>query len=153
LPNPAGGMALDRRFRASRLFCGNMGFENVEAHDVPDGIVENKTKEVEFDDRMEPASKVVEQRGEIALLGDGLADFEQGFKLTPGVFERGGKRHFRRRDHGIRHRRQDSTRVGEGSTGGGPLSAVRPNRSHYSRASDQSWGSGNETAQTNYYRE
>jgi hypothetical protein len=24
--------------------------------------------------------------------------------LAPGVFERGGKRHFRRRDDGIRHR-------------------------------------------------
>jgi len=94
LPNPAGGMALDRRFRASRLFCGNMGFENVEAHDVPDGIVENKTKEVESMNRMEPASKVVETaRGDRAA-GRCLADFEQGFKLTPGVFERGGKRHF-----------------------------------------------------------
>ena len=70
----------------------------------------------DLDDRMEPASKVVEQRGEIALLGDGLADFEQGFELTPGVFERGGERHFRRGDDGIRHRRQDNTRVGGGST-------------------------------------
>jgi hypothetical protein len=32
------------------------------------------------------------------------------------VFERGGKRHFRRRDDGIRHRKQDNTRVGGGST-------------------------------------
>jgi hypothetical protein len=32
------------------------------------------------------------------------------------VFERGGKRHFRRRDDGIRHRRQDNTAVGGGST-------------------------------------
>jgi hypothetical protein len=36
--------------------------------------------------------------------------------LTPGVFERGGKRHFRRGDDGIRHRKQDNTRVGGGST-------------------------------------
>jgi hypothetical protein len=36
--------------------------------------------------------------------------------LAPGVFERGGKRHFRRRDHGIRHRRQDSIWIGGGST-------------------------------------
>src|SRR5207245_9203371 len=99
-----------------------------EGNDVPDGIVENKTKEVEFDDRMEPASKVVEKRGEIALLSDGLADFEQGFELTPGVFERGGKRHFRRRDDGIRHRRQDSTRVGGGSTGGGHHRSTRSAR-------------------------
>jgi hypothetical protein len=109
-------MALDGRLRASRLFCRNIGFENVEAHDVPDGIVENKTKEVEFDNGVQAAGKVVEQRGEIALLSDGLADFEQGFELTPGVFERRGKRHFRRRDDGIRHRRQDSIWIGGGST-------------------------------------
>src|SRR5437879_2661456 len=96
-----------------------MCFENVETHDVRDGIVENKTKEVEFDNRMKPAGKVVKKCGEIALLGDGLANFEQGFELTPGVFERGGKRHFRRRDDRIRHTWQDSTRVGEGSTADG----------------------------------
>jgi len=130
-----------------------MGFENVEAHDVPDGIVENKTKEVEFDDRMEPASKVVEQRGEIALLGDGLADFEQGFKLTPGVFERGG----------------NATSGGEitGSAIEGRiapgLAKAQPEAGRYRRYGLTALttlahrinlgGSGNETAQTNYYRE
>jgi hypothetical protein len=64
----------------------------------------------------------VEKRGKIALLRDGLADFEQGFELTPGVFERGGKRHFRRRNDGVRHRRQDNTRVGAGSTCGNRVS-------------------------------
>jgi hypothetical protein len=32
------------------------------------------------------------------------------------VFERGGESHFRRRNDGFRHRKQDSTRVGGGST-------------------------------------
>jgi hypothetical protein len=32
------------------------------------------------------------------------------------VFQRGGERHFRRRNNGVRHRRQDSTRIGAGST-------------------------------------
>jgi hypothetical protein len=36
--------------------------------------------------------------------------------LTPGVFKRGGERHVRRRNDGVRHTRQDNTRVGEGST-------------------------------------
>jgi len=58
----------------------------------------------------------VEKRGEIALLGDGLADFEQGFELTPRMFKRGGERHFRRGDDGIRHRGQDNIWVGGGST-------------------------------------
>jgi hypothetical protein len=69
--------------------CGDMGFKNVEPHDVPDGIVEDKTEEVEFDNGVQAAGKVVEERGQIALLGDGLADFKQGFELAPGVFERG----------------------------------------------------------------
>jgi hypothetical protein len=43
--------------------------------------------------------------------------------LTPGVFERGGERHFRRGDDGIRHRRQDNIWVGGGSTAGEPTSA------------------------------
>jgi hypothetical protein len=121
LPNPAGRIALDRRFRASHLFRGDMGFENVKAHDVADGIVEDKAKEVEFDNRMEPAGEVVEKRREIALLGDGLADFEQGFELTPGVFERGGKRHFRRRDHGIRHRGRIASGLAEAQPEGQSL--------------------------------
>jgi hypothetical protein len=81
--------------------------------------MKDERKEIEVDDGMEAAGKVVEKRGEIALLGDGLTDFEQGFKLAPGVFERGGKRHFRRGDDGFRHRRQDNIWVGEGSTKGG----------------------------------
>jgi hypothetical protein len=32
------------------------------------------------------------------------------------VFERGGERHFRRRNDGVRHTRQDNTRVGGCST-------------------------------------
>jgi hypothetical protein len=32
------------------------------------------------------------------------------------VFQRGGERHFRRRNNGVRHSRQDNTRVAAGST-------------------------------------
>jgi hypothetical protein len=78
--------------------------------------VKNEGEEVEVDDGMEAAGKVVEQRGEIALLGDGLAYFEQGFELMPGVLKGGRERHFRRGDDGIRHGRKDNTRVGGGST-------------------------------------
>jgi hypothetical protein len=81
--------------------------------------MENEGEEVKIDDAVETLGKVVEKRGEIALLGDGLADFEQGFELTPGVFERGRERHFRRRNDGVRHTSQDNTRVGAGSTEGG----------------------------------
>jgi hypothetical protein len=95
----------------------------METHNVPRRIVKDETEEVEFDNQVEARGKVVEKRGKIALLGDGLADFQQGFELTPGVFERGGEHHFRRRNDGVRHTRQDNTRVGAGSTAGVPTPA------------------------------
>ena len=116
LPDPSGGIVLDGRFRAGGFFIGNTAFENVETHDVARGVVKDKAEEVEVNDGVEARGEVVEKRGKIALLGDGLADFEQGFELAPGVFERGGESHFRRRNDGVRHTRQDSTRVGGGST-------------------------------------
>jgi hypothetical protein len=58
----------------------------MEPHDIARGIVENEGEEVEIDDGVQALGKVVEQRAKIALPSDGLADFEQGFKLTPGVF-------------------------------------------------------------------
>src|SRR6266550_2250823 len=118
LPDPAGGISLDRRLAAGGLFAGDACGENVEAHDVASGVVQDEGQKIEFDDGAQAVRKIVKQRWKIALLGDGLADFEQGFELTPGVFERGGERHFRRGDDGIRHRKQDNTRVGGGSTQG-----------------------------------
>jgi len=101
LPDPAGGIALNRRFAAGGLFSGDARGENVKSHDVASRIVEDEGQKIEVDDGAQAVRKIVKQRGEIALLGDGLADFEQGFELTPGVFERGGERHFRRGDDGI----------------------------------------------------
>jgi len=93
----------------------------VETHDVARGVVENESEKVEVHDGVETLGEVVEKRGEVALLGDGLANLEQGFKLTPGVFERGGKRHFRRRNDVFRHKKQDNTGVGKRSTAGGRI--------------------------------
>jgi len=116
LPNPAGGVALDRRLAASDFFAGDAGFQNVEAHDIFGGVMEDEREEIEVDDGMEAAGKVVEKRGEITLLGDDLADFEQGFELTPGMFKRRGDGNFRRGNNRFRHRRQDNIWIGEGST-------------------------------------
>ncbi len=118
LPDPAGRMALHGvfDFRGFRFRGGDARLEDMQAHDVLEGVVKDEGEEIEVDDGMEAAGEVVEKRWKIALLCDGLADFEQGFELTPGVLERGGKRHFRRGDDGIRHRRQDNTGVGGGST-------------------------------------
>jgi hypothetical protein len=78
--------------------------------------MKNESEEIEVNHGVEAAGKVVEKRREIALLGDDLADFEQGFELTPGVFKRRSEYDFRRRDDGFRHRKQDNTWLGEGST-------------------------------------
>ena len=96
LPDPAGRMAFDGRFHASDFFRGDATFENMKTHDVADGIVQDEGQEVEFNNRMEAARKIVEKRGEIALLGDGFADFEQGFELTPGMLEGRGEGDFGR---------------------------------------------------------
>ena len=119
LPDPSGGIALDGRLRAGDFFAGDARFENVKAHYVLGGVVKDEGEEIEVDDGMEAAGKVVEKRGKIALLGDSLADFEQGFELTPGMFKRGGERQFRRGDDGFRHRKEDNIWVGGGSTGAG----------------------------------
>jgi hypothetical protein len=57
----------------------------VEAHDVADGIVECESEEIEIDDGVEAFGEIVEECGEVALLGDGFADFEEGFELAAGV--------------------------------------------------------------------
>ena len=111
LPDPTRGGALDGRLTAGGLFAGDARFQNVETHDVARSVVKNEGEEIEVDDGMEAAGKVVEKRGKIALLRDGFADFEQGFELAPGVFKRRGERRFRRRDDVVRHSKQNSTRA------------------------------------------
>ena len=64
---------------------GDARFENVEAHDVAGGIVESEREEIEIDDGVEALGEIVEKCGEVALLGDGFADFEEGFELAAGV--------------------------------------------------------------------
>jgi len=86
-----------------------MRFEDVKAHDVLCGVMQHQAEKIKFNDRVQADGKVVEERGEIALLRNSLAHFEQGFELTPGVLQRGSLRHFRRRDDTLRHKTQDNT--------------------------------------------
>ncbi len=130
LPDPAGGIALDGRLTAGGLFVGDARFQNVETHDVARSVVQDEGQEFEVDDGVQAVRKIVKQCGEIALLGDGLADLKQGLELTPGMFKRGGERHFRRGDDGFRHRRQDNTWVGGGSTAGERASGIGLRQSH-----------------------
>lgn len=118
LPDPAGRMAIDRSF-AARLGGGRQtSFQDVEAHDVANGVVKDEGEKVKIDDAMKTFSKVVKKSVEVAMLGDGFRDFEQSFELTPGLFKRRSGSRFGRGDSRIRHRSQNSIGVGRGSTKG-----------------------------------
>ena len=118
LQDPAGRVTLGGRFAFGRRLCRNATFEDMEAHNIARWIVKDESEEVELHDGVQALGEVVEKRGKIALLRDGLADFQQGFELAPGVFERCGERRFRRRNDVVRHSKENSTRAGEGSTDG-----------------------------------
>jgi hypothetical protein len=89
LPDPASGIALDGGFAAGRLFAWKVSFEDMKTHDVANRVVKDKAEEIEINNGVKPRGKVVEERREVALLRDGLADFQQGFELTTGVVQRG----------------------------------------------------------------
>src|SRR6266581_8096552 len=80
LPDPPGRIAFDRRLRSLDLLRGYARFENVQAHHVLHAVVQDQSEEVKIDYRVKARGKVVEQRGKIALLRDGLAHFEQSFE-------------------------------------------------------------------------
>ncbi len=126
LPDPAGRMAVHRSFAAGFDGSRKTSFENVQAHDVAHGVVKDEGEEIEVHDGMETLGKIVKKCGEVAMLRDGFGHFEQGFELTPGVFERRCGSWFGRGDSGIRHSRQNSIRVGRVSTKLAPEQGVHP---------------------------
>ena len=85
-------MAVNRSFGADVFVVGDARFENVEAHHVAHRIVEREREEIEIDHGMQALGEIVEEFVEVALLGDGFADFEQGFELAARVLVRFGRR-------------------------------------------------------------
>ena len=116
LPDPAGRMAIHSGFRTQSFFVRDARLQDMQTHDVARRVVQGKGEKIEIDDRVQAFREIVEQRREIALLRDGLADFQQGFELLARVFRRRRRRRFRRSNDRVRHNWQDSTRVGGGST-------------------------------------
>ncbi len=78
--------------------------------------MKNESKEIEINDGVEALGEIVKKSGEVAVLGDGFGYFEQGFELTPGMFERRNRGDFGRGNNGIRHRSQNSIRLARVST-------------------------------------
>jgi hypothetical protein len=118
LPDPAGRMTIDRSFAACLGGGRQTSLEDVEAHDVANGVVKDEGEKVKIDDAVETLGKVVKKSVEVAMLGDGFRHFEQGFELTPGLFKRRRGSRFGWGDCRIRHTSQNSIGVGGGSTKG-----------------------------------
>ncbi len=72
--------------RAGPDVRGLLGLEDVHAHDLPLGIVQDQVQVVELGDAVQPAGEVVEQFAEAAVVRDGLGDFQQGLLARGGRF-------------------------------------------------------------------
>src|SRR5271163_2901379 len=111
-------MAFHRRFAPGLDGRWQARFQNVQPHHIAIGIVKHERQEIEVHDTVKPLRKVVKKSREVAMLRDRFRHFEQSFELAPGMFEWRSRRKFGRGDSGIRHRKQNSTQLGRGSTEG-----------------------------------
>jgi hypothetical protein len=76
LPNPTGRDLVDGKFAVRLGLDGIVRLEDVKAHGVVGGFVKDKSQKVEGKNAVETLGEIVEEGFEVALLGDGLADFE-----------------------------------------------------------------------------
>jgi len=91
LPNPARRRGIHRQFLRTFDLGTLARFENVQAHGVARGVVKNQGEEIEGQDGVETLGELVEEGFEVALLGDGLADVEEGLELAAIVLDGGGR--------------------------------------------------------------
>jgi hypothetical protein len=99
LPNPARGNFVDGKF-AVRLWLNRIvRLEDVKAHGVVGRFVKDQGEKVEGKDAVETLGKIVEEGFQVALLGDGFGDFEEGFDLTRGMVD--GRRRVRGRGRSL----------------------------------------------------
>jgi hypothetical protein len=131
LPDPARGMAINWSFTARLGGSRQTSFQDVEAHDVANGIVKDEGEKVKIDDAVKTLGKVVKKSVEVAMLGDGFRHLEQGFELTPGLFKRRRGSRFGWGDSRIRHRSQNSIGVGGGSTKGPGRGRAKQRDKHF----------------------
>jgi len=90
--------------------------------------VKYERQEIEINNTMQAFRKIVKKSRKVAMLRDRFCHFEQGFELAPGMFKRRSSRWFGRGDSGIRHRNQNSTQLGRGSTKGAHVWKTRLRR-------------------------
>src|SRR5208282_177211 len=119
LPDPAGGGIVDREIGEGRGFVRFVSFEDVQSHSVSGRVVENEGEKIELQNGVEALGELMEKAFEVALLGDGFADFEKRFELAAGVLETGGRLGERWNFLRVVHEKQNSTGNGAVKTGGG----------------------------------
>ena len=109
-PDPAGRRLADLEFGPEAGVPGHFGFEDVQAHDVARGIVQDQVQVLEVHHAVQPLRQFVEQLAEIAVLGDRFGHFEQRLMLrlrrSAGQFASGN----------IAHSLENNTTVRRGST-------------------------------------
>ena len=95
-PDPSGGSFSQREFASGAVFPGHFGFEDMQAHDVAHGIVQDQVQVFEFHDAMQAFGEFVEQFAEIAVLRDRFGYFQQRlvarFRGSAGQFASGKHR-------------------------------------------------------------
>jgi hypothetical protein len=82
----AGGSVLHGRFGAGPDAGGLLGFEDVDAHDLAPGIVQDEIQIIEMGDAVQSSGQVVEEFGQAAVVSDGFGDFEQGLLARSSRF-------------------------------------------------------------------
>ena len=109
-PDPAGGRLADLEFSPEAGIPGHFGLEDVQAHDVARGIVQDQVQVFEVHHPMQPLGEFVEQFAEVAVLGNRFGHFQQRLMLRlrgcGGQFAGGN----------IAHRSENNTQVRRGST-------------------------------------
>ena len=87
LPNPACRNFFDGKFTVRLGLNGIVRLEDMKAHGVVGGLVKDQSEKVESENAVKPLGEIVEEGLEVALLGNGFGDFQEGFKLTLRVLQ------------------------------------------------------------------
>ena len=76
-PNPSRGSFVGLKFRAQPGLARHRGFQNVQAHHVARGIVQDQVQIIEIHDAVQALGEVVKQFAQVAVLRNGFGNFEQ----------------------------------------------------------------------------
>lgn len=109
LPDPTGGAGIHGQFGRRFGMGGVVGLEDMNAHGIARGVVENEAEKVELQDGVQPQGEFVKEALEVALLRDGFTHIEEGFQLAAGMLDGGRGLRVLRRIRRICHKIQDST--------------------------------------------